>query len=362
MKSPPGSIEASRAFCRQTARRAGSNFHASFFLLSRPKREAMEALYAFMRHTDDLGDSPAPVDARRAALARWRAQVQAALGGAAEPIAASVPSPPAEDPFVALLPALIDAVRRFSIPPVHLLAVLDGVAMDLDGRRYETFDELADYCRHVASAVGLACIHIWGFRGEEALEPARKCGVAFQLTNILRDLKEDTARGRLYLPAEDLRQCGYAVAAPPSPPPGAPPSASVSPPQSPRVATRGLCPGESPPQEIATPKFRSTSERSSTLEHAIAHRIADDRFMRLMQLEIGRAMQFYREGGELFALLEPEGRRALGMMTSTYWRLLEEIQRRPDRVLAGPVRLGRWRKLRIAARWLLLPPRRSSLP
>jgi len=337
MRGSPGSIAASRTFCRQTARRAGSNFYASFFLLSRPKREAMEALYAFLRHTDDLGDSPAPVEARRAALARWCAQVQAALEAGADPIgpirpgsaasgatgclSASVPSPPAEDPFAALLPALVDAVRRFSIPAEHLLAVLDGVVMDLDGRRYETFDELADYCRHVASAVGLACIHIWGFRGEEAPERARKCGIAFQLTNILRDLKEDAARGRLYLPAEDLRRCGYAV------------------------AERSAC-----------------SEESRTFQHAITHRLADDRFARLMALEIGRAKQFYREAGELFAFLEPEGRRALGMMVSTYWRLLEEIERRPDRVLAGPVRLGRWQKLRIAARWLLLPPRRSSLP
>jgi len=230
-------------------------------------------------------------------------------------------SPPEEDPFAPLLPALVDAVRRFSIPPEHLFAVLDGVAMDLDGRRYETFDELADYCRHVASAVGLACIHIWGFRGEEALEPARKCGIAFQLTNILRDLNEDTARGRLYLPAADLRQCGY------------------------RVAARGV-----------------DSRGFSTLEHAVAERIADDRFARLMALEIGRAKRFYREGAELFASLEPEGRRALGMMVSTYWRLLEKIERSPGRVLAGPVRLGRWQKLGIAARWLLLPPRRSSLP
>ena len=103
-----------------------------------------------------------------------------------------------------LLPALAAAVREFHIPPEHLLAVLDGVQMDLDGRRYETFDELADYCDRVASAVGLACIYIWGFRGPEALEPARQCGRAFQLTNILRDLKEDAAAGRVYLPAEDL--------------------------------------------------------------------------------------------------------------------------------------------------------------
>ena len=89
--------------------------------------------------------------------------------------------------------------------------MIDGVEMDLTPRRYETFDELERYCERVASAVGLACIHIWGFRGPEAFEPARQAGVALQLTNILRDLKEDAAAGRVYLPLADLRRCGYSV-------------------------------------------------------------------------------------------------------------------------------------------------------
>ena len=185
--------------------------------------------------------------------------------------------------------------------------MLDGVEMDLDDRRYETFDELAEYCHRVASAVGLACIHIWGFRSEQAFEPARQCGLAFQLTNILRDVKEDAARGRMYLPLSELRQCGY----------------------SPEDLRRGS---------------------------------ADERFDRVMALQIDRARRLYREGAQLFDLLEPDGRRVFGMMTATYHALLERIARRPREILVRRVCLSGWRKLRIAARWMLLPPRRSALP
>ena len=306
-------IAASYASCRRLARRARSSFYPCFRLLSPPQRGAMEALYAFLRHSDDLGDSAEPVDDRRHALARWRDGLASALGGTGC-LPASVALSTA-DPCLDLLPALADTVRRFAIPPEHLFAVLDGVAMDLEGRRYETFDELAEYCHRVASAVGMACLHIWGFHGEGAFEPARKCGLAFQLTNILRDLKEDALRGRLYLPAADLRQCGYA------------PDES----------------GVLPPDMLL---------RSGP----------DARFDRLMRLEIDRARHFYRQGAEVFDWLQPAGRRVFGMMTSLYGGLLRRIEAAPARVLDGRVRLGRLRKLAIAARWTLLPPRRPSLP
>ena len=157
----------------------------------------MDALYAFMRHTDDLADNPQPAHLRSQDLTHWRADLEHALlgcrasgrGGAARPAMRVVDRE--ADAGHAILPALADAVQRFHIPHEHLRAVIDGVEMDLDRRRYETFDELRTYCERVASAVGLACIHIWGFRGPEAFEPAGKCGIALQLTNILRDLKED---------------------------------------------------------------------------------------------------------------------------------------------------------------------------
>ena len=157
--------------------------------------------------------------------AAWRAEVEGTIGGKAEGggrkaenicdirtrnLILARPSA-LRPPPSAFLPALADTVRRYRIPPEHLYAVIDGVEMDLDSRRYETFEELQPYCERVASAVGLACIHVWGFRGPGAFEPARNAGIALQLTNVLRDLKEDAAAGRVYLPLNDLRDCGYSV-------------------------------------------------------------------------------------------------------------------------------------------------------
>jgi phytoene synthase len=303
---------ASYLSCRQMSRRAGSNFYPCFLLLPKPKRRAMDALYAFTRHTDDLTDNPEPVPVRRAALLRWRASLEAALSKAPETLAddgprqdprAGADRPPAD----VLLPALADTVERFCIPAEHLFAVIDGVAMDLDRASYDTFDDLVTYCERVASAVGLACIHIWGFRGKEAIEPARKSGIAFQLTNILRDVKEDAQQGRVYLPLEDLGRFGY------------------------------------------------------SWEDLRAGAV-DERFDRLMQFEIDRARRFYHEGAELFDRLEPDGRRIFGMMITVYHRFLERIGRRPRDVFRGRVGLSRWQKLRIAARWALLPAGRSALP
>jgi phytoene synthase len=308
-------IHSSYRLCRGVARRAGSNFYPSFLLLSKPKRRAMDALYSFTRYTDDLIDNPEPVEARREALVQWRASLETALSGNFDPTGIRPwlegrrdrRLPADKMPGEVFLPALVDTVERFGIPVEHLMAVVDGVGMDLDRASYETFDELVTYCHRVASAVGLACIHVWGFRGNEAFEPARKCGVAFQVTNILRDLKEDAEQGRIYLPMEDFRGSGYSV-------------------------------------------------------EALAAGVVDDAFGRLMRLQIDRARQLYREGAELFDRLEPDGRRIFGMMTTVYHRLLERISHRPGRVFRGRVGLSRRQKLGIAARWMLLPARRSALP
>ncbi len=173
--------------------------------------------------------------------------------------------------------------------------------MDLENRAYETFDDLREYCEKVASAVGVACIHVWGFRDAAALLPARKLGIAFQLTNILRDLKEDADRGRVYLPSEDLRRFDY----------------------SPADLARG---------------------------------VRDARFRALMRFQIARAEQFYRDGAELSRWLTADGQTALGAMAGIYRELLDEIKRRGGDVFSGRVRVSRWRKARIAASWLLARP------
>jgi phytoene synthase len=206
-----------------------------------------------------------------------------------------------------LLPALADVVRRFAVPAEHLSAVIDGVEMDLSRRRYETFEQLLVYCERVASAVGLSCIHVWGFSDRQAIEPARKCGVALQLTNILRDLKEDARQDRVYLPLDELRQFDYSV-------------------------------------------------------DQLKRGVVNEQFRRLMQFQIDRAERFYRQGAELIVWLQSEGRRTFGMIMATYAALLEKIQRRPGDVLERRIRLSLPKKLGIVARWTFLPPRAIGLP
>jgi phytoene synthase len=288
-------IEASRHACRRLTRAAGSNFSTAFLLLPAVKRQAMDALYAFMRHSDDLADEPPLGGNPGDALRRWRDALLKAIGGQFE-------TPPAGvDPRGgAILPAVVQTVRDFHIPVESFLAVLDGVEMDLTARVYNTFEELTLYCERVASAVGLACMYVWGFEGAAALPCGRSAGIALQLTNILRDLGEDARRGRIYLPQEDLTACGYTV------------------------------------QEL----------------HG---GVVNDAFLRLMGLEIERAEGFYRAAAELPRWLHKDGRRIYGLMMDRYHALLDIIRRQPGDVFSRRVRLGGWKKACLAAKWMLGP-------
>ncbi len=191
------------AYCHQVLRRSGSSFAQAFRLLAPERRSALDAVYAFCRFVDDVADGGDPREfgdrgnpGRRdpgALLARWRDELRRVYAGA--------PSHP-------IGVALADAVRRFALPERHFADLIRGVEMDLTRRRYRTVDELEEYCYLVASTVGLLCIEIFGRRHPSAEDYARDLGVAFQLTNILRDVREDAARGRLYLPLEDLARFG----------------------------------------------------------------------------------------------------------------------------------------------------------
>ena len=177
-------VERSYAYCRHVARKQARNFYYSFLLLSKPERDAMCAIYAFMRYCDDLSDGPDT--ATLGAMQKWREELDAALQGKYGP-----------NPC---WPAFHDAVRRYKIPSEYFHSMIDGVSSDLKPRDIQTFDELYRYCYQVASVVGLTITHIFGYESPQALVLAEKCGVAFQLTNIIRDVKEDQQKGRVYLP------------------------------------------------------------------------------------------------------------------------------------------------------------------
>jgi phytoene synthase len=283
-------VTASYAHCRGIARRSGSSFYYSFLLLPKRTRQAMCALYAFLRRTDDLADGAAAVDARRESLARWRTSLMSALAGRFD------------DP---LLPALADVVTSYAIPVEYLAAAIDGAEMDLADRTYETFAQLETYCERVASMVGLACLRIWGCQAPQAEYPARRCGIAFQLTNILRDLGEDAARGRIYLPREDLDRFGYSA-------------------------------------------------------DDLRAGVRDERFRRLMHFEIERNERLYEEGAAVERWLGTRQRRVFGSMTAVYRALLAEIKRHDGDVFTRRVRLSNWRKLRIATGSLFSRPSLST--
>lgn len=184
----------SHRHCDTLARRHARNFYFAFRLLPAEERRGMTALYAFMRIADDLADGPEDAERKRAALAAWRRQLDDALAGRCRH---------------RVLPALVDTVRRFGIDPAFLHDLLDGVAADVEpGRRFGSCADLELYCYQVAGTVGLCCVRVWGATAPEADPLALAGGRAFQLTNILRDLREDFALGRCYLPLDWLKEAG----------------------------------------------------------------------------------------------------------------------------------------------------------
>ena len=267
----------SYAYCERLARRAAGNFYPAFCLLPGSQRRAMCALYSFMRIADDLGDEEGTPAAKAIALDGWQRDLDAALQGRYSH---------------RIHPALHHTLAAYRVPPEYLVAVIDGIRMDLAPVAYQRFDELHRYCWRVASAVGLACIHIWGFSDERAKVYAEHAGIAFQMTNILRDLGEDAARQRVYLPAEDLERFGY--------------------------TTEQLARGE-----------------------------RNDAFRALMKFQVERARQYYADAGPLVPLLAPAGQAVFLALLRTYRGLLDKIEACDYDVFSRRVGLSRWRKLGI---------------
>jgi phytoene synthase len=186
-------LRAAYEHCRRVTRRSGSSFASAFWMVSPTRRRALHAIYAFCRMADDIADDPAVRGNRERLLERWRAELEAAyLEKSTHPVGV----------------ALADTVHRFRLPRATFLELLDGVESDLRGERFESFDDLRRYCHCVASTVGLLLVRVFGYRNPGALAYAEELGIAVQLTNVLRDVGEDAAAGRIYLPREDLERFG----------------------------------------------------------------------------------------------------------------------------------------------------------
>ncbi len=188
VRDDAASLDADYERCAEITRRSRSSFYYAFILLTPERRRALNAVYAFCRFIDDIVDDES-IREPAMLLARWREELDHVYAGV---------------PTRALSRALADSARRFAIPRVHFEEIIAGVEMDLSRTRYQTFGELRPYCYRVASALGLICIEIFGYRNPSAKIYAENLGLALQLTNILRDVREDAARGRIYLPLEDL--------------------------------------------------------------------------------------------------------------------------------------------------------------
>ena len=291
MSGHPLQLRAAYGVCRHIARSSAKNFYYGFLVLPARKRNALCAVYAFMRRADDISDDPSiPADQRREKLAAWSEGLRRVVDGERT-----------DDP---VFMALADAQRTFNIPLDLLEKLVQGTAMDLPTQpacgdetrlHYETFDELYDYCYHVASVVGLVCIRIFGYRDPRAEKLAEQTGVAFQLTNIIRDVKEDSQLGRLYLPYEDLRR--FSV----------------------------------------DPKALTNGNAAAT-------------FRPVLEFEAQRARELYHAADELLPLIDDDSQPALWTLVQIYHRLLDRIAERNYDVFTEKVRLSTAEKLGILAK------------
>jgi 15-cis-phytoene synthase len=295
--APPQLVMA-YSVCKGITRTAAKNFYYAFMVLPRRKREALCAVYAFMRRCDDITDDPSlSLPERRQKLDSWLDALHLAQQGT-----------PTDD---AILLALTDAQRRFSIPAGLLDELAHGTAMDVEEAEasaqtgpipgvihYQTFEDLRLYCYRVASVVGLVCIHIFGYRDPAAEPLAERCGLAFQLTNIIRDVKEDASLGRIYLPEEDLQKFNL-----------------------------------------------SATELLATPDPA--------RFRPLLALEADRAREFYASGEELIPYVSEDSQPALWVLITIYRSLLEKIAEKQYDVFTDKISLTRWEKTRVLAKSFL---------
>ena len=286
------------AVCRGISRRAAKNFYYGFMVLPSEKRNALSAVYAFMRHADDITDEPGDdPQQKRQKLEEWLQAAKAVFAGKAT-----------DDP---VLMALGDAQSKFKIPPELFEKLVYGTSLDLDIPSVpgspaivcQTFEDLKHYCYYVASVVGLVCIRIFGYEDSKAEFLAEDCGLAFQLTNIIRDIKEDASMGRIYIPEEDLARTNLSAA-------------------------------------NFAPALLQDPAQAQRLRPALEY-------------EAERARKYYESAKWLMELIEEDSRAALWVLVEIYSRLLKKIADRNYDVLTERVRLTFWEKLKVLSRGFL---------
>ena len=295
-------MDANEAYaeCERITWTQARNFAYGIRLLQPPKRRALAAVYAFARRIDDIGDGDLPASDKAAALEAAREQVHALV----EAVDNSKTTPAGGlDPDDAVLVALADAGSRFPIPLAAFGELIDGCLADVNQATYETFDDLLWYCRCVAGSIGRLSLGIYGAKDPvKQNRMADDLGVALQLTNILRDVREDYLNGRVYLPAEDLAKFGCE-----------------------------LPPGQSEP-------FPTDAQRA--------------RFASLVEFEAARAREWYTSGMRLLATIDRRSAACTGAMAGIYRRLLERIASQPSAVLQGRMSLPAGEKALVAAQAL----------
>jgi squalene synthase HpnC/squalene synthase HpnD len=269
------SVRESYAECNRIARAAHSSFYLAFFGLRKEKRNALCALYAFMRLIDDVSDEPGDLESKRQALARWRGMLDQAIGG--------------HTSSHAVLPALADTIERFQIPTRYFHDLILGAEMDLTVSTYATFDRLSEYCYRVAGTVGLTCLHVFGFSDPKAPDLAERLGLAFQLTNIIRDVGSDCKMGRIYLPQEELVRFGI---------------------------------------------------RAEELHGPVTPQLQE-----LLAFEAERAWQMYQEGAPLISRVNADSRATLWALVRTYSSLLARIEEREFDVFTARISLSSAEKI-----------------
>jgi phytoene synthase len=313
--STPTDVARAYSYCERLTRTQAANFYYGIRLLPRDRRRAMCAVYAFARRVDDIGDGSL---AREEKLRRLDAEA-AALAS----LESQLPDAPGADPVMI---ALADAHERFALPPRTLGELIEGVRMDVTGVEYEHFEDLVVYCRRVAGAIGRVCLAIFAVSeraaasSDDAERLADDLGVALQLTNILRDLREDAENGRVYLPNEDLRRFGVIGGA-----------------TSPQTGASAVLAG------LARVDGGANGQASGE-----AQRLYD-----LMRFEAGRAREWFDRGLQLAPLLDRRSAACVLAMAGIYRRLLERIEARPEQAAHRRISLPMHEKALVAARSML---------